>query len=161
MDAFHGTVGYFKMVTVINTRESKNVMIFFLEGSRKETGKLQFRAFMSDCAKQYFNAWASVMVDNGDNLPRKLICSLHVFEAFKANLSKIIGLPQRYDVFKELMTVMKILDVELFETVLKNFTKELDSNTDTKPKYLTPTRHWKPRIVLSNTITSKDVSSND
>ena len=105
MDATHGTNQYdFKMITVMTkngnhqgeplahmfcNKETSTALKTFLTCLRKECGKLCCRAFMSDCAEQYFRAWFSVMVDKEDDLPRKLLCAWHVIESFKKQLVKI------------------------------------------------------------------------
>ena len=105
MDATHGTNQYdFKMVSVMtknlnhqgeplahmfSNTENATALQFFLQSLRNECGKIKCKTFMSDSAPQYYNSWNSVMVDKGDDPPKKLLCAWHVIEAFRNNLSKV------------------------------------------------------------------------
>jgi hypothetical protein len=99
MDATHDTNAYdFKLVTLMTknanhqgepisqmfyTKETYTALKYFLIGIRNHIGKLKCDAFMSDSAPQYYQAWTSVMVEEGDPIPKKLLCSWHVLEAIK------------------------------------------------------------------------------
>ena len=87
---------------------------------------------MSDCAEQYFQAWSSVMVERGVVQPRKLLCACHVIEAFKRQLVKILNIEKRISVFKDLMVVMKELDINKFNRMYETFMTGLNLDSLTK-----------------------------
>ena len=73
MDATHGTTQYdFQLISIVviddyeeglpvawavSNREDVTFLVQFLKAVRTQVGQCQTDYFMSDCAKQYFNAW--------------------------------------------------------------------------------------------------------
>ena len=101
MDATHETNGYnFHLIPVLtkdahgeglplahmfSSRKTAVALKYFLKGIKSECGSIKCAAFMSDDADQYFQAWSSVMVENGDP-PVKLLCAWHVTRLLERNI---------------------------------------------------------------------------
>lgn len=88
------------------------------------------KVFMSDMAAEFYNAWRSVMGDAED----VLYCSWHVDQRWRRKTQEQVkGVYNKAEVYRGMITIRNILDVEWFEICLIGMRNMLAEDEDTRP----------------------------
>ncbi|CAG9837716.1 unnamed protein product [Diabrotica balteata] len=143
LDGTHGTNSYdFELHTImvvdeiregfpcgflISNRSDHEVLVLFFSEIMKQTGIIKCKAFMSDMAEAYFNAWLQTM-----GAPdKRLYCTWHVDKAWRKNInSKIISKKTRALVYKQLRVLLQERDEKAFERMIIKFLHDQSQNSD-------------------------------
>lgn len=145
IDGTHGTNSYdvqlFTLLTVdefgtgcpvafcFGNRGDETMLKVFFEAVRSKVGFIKAKAFMSDDAPAFFNAWAAVM----PTPEHRLLCSWHVDKCWQKNLSKIKGQEKRSTVYKTLKTLLEsTLSLDEFNVLLDQTVTNLLGDVETK-----------------------------
>lgn len=150
IDSTHGTNAYqIKLTTLLTvnslgigvpvaffftTKEDEDVIGYFLSGVKQLVGQLRPKVFMSDGAAAYWNAFKSVMGEQGT---KRLLCVWHVDKNWRKSLVSIKDDVLKAKVYKKLCLIRMQPDPQLCNTMIKNFLKEYldDIRTKTFAKY--------------------------
>uniref|UniRef100_A0A6M2DPT9 Putative mudr-1x sp n=1 Tax=Xenopsylla cheopis TaxID=163159 RepID=A0A6M2DPT9_XENCH len=113
----------------LSNRQDETVFRVFFQAIRtKAGGSLAAKVFMSDGENAFYNAWSSVM----GHPEHRLLCSWHVDRNWRTNIVKVKDIAKRALVYQNLRELLHLTDVEIFNSRLEDFMKEIFYDEDTK-----------------------------
>lgn len=141
LDSTHGTNSYgfqlttllvsdkdhsgFPVAFLISARVNRANVTTFLNAIKGKAGPISTNALMSDDDPVFNCAWSAVM----GSPEHKLLCSWHVTRAWQKHMDKIKDQHEVNKLKSLLQALHHELDVECFESKLKNFTIEFHTST--------------------------------
>ncbi|KAG8177325.1 hypothetical protein JTE90_018351 [Oedothorax gibbosus] len=112
----------FPVAFCISSKVDKNMVTQFLMSIKDSTGPLFCSYFMSDSEVFYYEAWQEVMQNDSIWLWNKwYVDNTFLNKLHQAKLSIAV----RSDLYKRLKSVSECRNIEVFETMFKNFTSDL------------------------------------
>uniref|UniRef100_A0A6P7HAU8 Uncharacterized protein LOC114346433 n=1 Tax=Diabrotica virgifera virgifera TaxID=50390 RepID=A0A6P7HAU8_DIAVI len=144
VDSTHGTTGYDFLLTtlmvvdefgegvptafLLSNRADTNVLAYFFNSIKEQTGDIKCNVFMSDDAPEFFNAWTNIMSKPENHL----LCAWHIDRNWRKNLNKIKGdQAMKAKVYKYLRLLLQSTDPADFEDMLNFVLSELLACEDT------------------------------
>lgn len=145
-DATHGTSQYdIKLLTVMTinpfgngvpiaffytTKEDQDALEYLFAAIKSTVGNLTPKAFMTDDAAAYWNAFESIM---DSPTTKRLLCIWHVDKAWRKKLKKLVkDEPTRIIVYQKLCMIRSEPDESKFVKMMKNFVDQCEADESTK-----------------------------
>ncbi|KAK3923510.1 PKS-NRPS hybrid synthetase [Frankliniella fusca] len=163
IDSTHGTNDYDFQLTTLGSVDSAGVGVpvaYCISNHVTEDFIKQFyrvlkvhlrkaspstKVFMSDMANEFYNAWREVFGES----EKVFYCIWHVDRRWrKKTKEKVKDLGKQAEVYRALVTLRNILDVELFEIAAEGMKNMLKEDRDTEPfldyltKYISCKEKW-------------------
>src|SRR5207244_3042667 len=96
---------------ICNRENVQTMQAFFTAVKEKQGSAVSTKAFMSDDAAAFINAWVAVMSEP----EKRLLCSWHVDKIWRLNLKKVQGGKENQTlVYKAIRMLLEEADVEKF-----------------------------------------------
>ena len=141
-DSTHGTNAYnFTLTTLLvidefgqgfpvgwclSNHEDFSPMCIFFRELQRSSGSIASGFFMSDMARQFYNAWCGIM---GSPRPKKLVCTWNVDKAWREELRRKVENPAaEAEIYKMLRTVLEQTDESLFQDCLSGLLDQLSQD---------------------------------
>lgn len=111
---------------LISKRVDTETMVQFFEAIKKKANVIHCKAFMSDDAPAFGNAWEQVM----GPVQHRLLCSWHVMRNWNKHLAMVTNQKVQDSVREILITLMKCTATDNFEELLQGFRPTLSKRHD-------------------------------
>lgn len=111
---------------LISKRVDTETLVRFFEAIKKKTNVIHCKAFMSDDAPAFGNAWQQVM----GPVQHRLLCSWHVMRNWNKHLTMVTNKKMQESVKEILITLLNCTDTENFRQLLQGFRPTLSKRHD-------------------------------